>query len=90
MAIKRTVKELIHILKTLPQDALVFVASDSEQNEVSPMMDISTGTLGKTVVMKAGEYGLKQDYTYVDGDFFRDVDMSTDKGKDCVIINPTL
>ena len=54
------------------------------------MMDISTGTLGKTVVMKAGEYGLKKDYTYVDGDFFRDVDMSTDKGKDYVIINPTL
>lgn len=90
MTTRHTVKQLIQILNKLPQDAIVFVASDSEQNEVSPMMDISTGTLGLPVKMKAGEFGLKEDFEYVDGDFFRGVDLTLDKGTQYVIINPTL
>ena len=54
------------------------------------MMDISTGVLGQVVKMKAGEYGLTKDFEYVDGDFFREVDLSLDKGREYVILNPTL
>lgn len=87
---KHTVKQLIQVLKKLPQDALVFVASDSEQNTVSPMMDVSTGTLGKKVHMPAGDFGLKEDFDYIDGDFFTYVDKNLDYGKEYIIINPSL
>lgn len=90
MIVKRTVKELIGTLKKLPQDAIVFVASDSEQNEVSPFMDVSTGVIGQKVHMPAGEYGLKEDFDYVDGDFFRFIDLKLDFGKPYVILNPSL
>jgi len=90
MIVKRTVKELIGALKKLPQDAIVFVASDSEQNSVSPFMDISTGVLGQKVHMPAGDFGLKEDFDYIDGDFFTYVDKNLDYGKKYIIINPSL
>lgn len=81
---KLTVQSLMNVLKTLPRDAIVFVASDSEQNEVSLMMDISVGELGKKIEFDDGKF------SYIDGDNFHGVDMDVDKGRPYVIINPTL
>lgn len=81
---KMTVQSLINTLKRLPNDAYVFVASDSEQNEVSPLMDISVGELGKKIEFDDGKF------SFIAGDDFHGVDLSLDSGRQYVILNPTL
>lgn len=81
---KLTVLSLIDVLKKLPKDAYVFVASDSEQNEVSPLMDISVGELGKKIEFDDGKF------SFIAGDDFHGVDLTLDKGRKYVILNPSL
>lgn len=81
---KLTVLSLINALQKLPKDAYVFVASDSEQNEVSPLLDISKGELGKKIEFDDGKF------SFIAGDNFHGVDLTLDKGRKYVILNPSL
>lgn len=80
---KYTVKQLINILKTMPQDALVFSSSDEEGNEISPFGSIGKGKIGKKIEYAPGKY-------FIEGDDYRCIDMSEDDGKEYVILYPVL
>ncbi len=79
-----TVKDLIKYLTTLKEDAIVFIASDSEQNTVSPFYDVSIGTIGKPIIYNGQDYGIKE------GDDFECFDYNENIDKPYVVLNPML
>lgn len=81
-----TAKDLKNILKDVRDDAIVMVSSDSEGNTVSPMFQFDTGVIGT-------EYSWTVDGMKVvvhSGEDFCDIDYEKNKGKQFVIIYPTL
>lgn len=79
-----TVKKLIEELKKCPQEALVFCASDSEENEISPFGCIQGGKVGTEYKMPNGKV------YYVDGKNFEYFDFEKNKGKRFIVIAPSL
>lgn len=81
-----TVKDLKNILKDVHDDAIVMVSSDEEGNTISPMFQFDTGVIGT-------EYSCTIEGTKIvvhSGEDFCDIDYEKNKGKQFVIIYPTL
>ena len=82
-----TVRELIERLKTIEPDQLVVMASDSEENSHSPLMDFWVGaykaetpTSGYVGLMELTDEDLEEGYT--EDDLMED-------GEDAVIFVPS-
>ena len=82
-----TAKDLKNILKDVRDDAIVMVSSDSEGNTVSPMFQyVDTGVIGNDCSWTVD--GIK--VVVHSGEDFCDIDYEKNKGKQFVIIYPTL
>lgn len=81
-----TVKDLKIILNDVSDDAIVMVSSDEEGNTISPMFQFDTGVIGTEYSWT--ENGIK--VVAHCGDDFCDIDYEKNKGKQFVIIYPTL
>lgn len=75
-----SVKELKSILDTMPDDAIICCQSDAEGNEMSTLLEVNVGTVGK-VYNYSG-------FTYTEGEDIEGVDMEADKGKRILFLVP--
>jgi hypothetical protein len=81
--IRLTVKDLKEAMKGLPNDALVMISSDCEQNNVSPLKAIDTGKIGGTWCFEDPEDN------FTEGEDFIGINMKKDKYKDYIILIPS-
>ena len=81
-----TVKELKELLNKYNEDAIIVCASDSEGNQVSPLMEYEDGILGES-----NRYSIDGvAYTYTSGEDFLYIDLEKNKGKQYIVLYPTL
>ncbi len=82
-----TVKDLKKTLRGLPDDAIVCCQSDSEGNETSTCLGIFVEEVGKPMSYKYPDGTV---FNYTQGDNIIGIDLTTDKGKIVVILQPSL
>ena len=81
-----TVKELKELLNACTDEDLVFISSDSEGNNISPMMECSTGVIGT-------EYDYNNEGNHIiiqEGEDFHYFNHIENKGKRYIVLYPTL
>ncbi len=81
-----TVGELKRTLSNLPDDTIVCCYSDSEGNSKSTALDVFTEVVGEKMPFKYGD----KVYEFTGGEDVEGIDLTTDKGKTLLYIQPSL
>ena len=82
-----TVKDMKTILKSLPDDAIVCMYSDSEGNSQSTALDFYVDEVGKVHKVPGN---LDKEYKFIGGEDIFGIDQEKDKGKLILILVPSL
>lgn len=82
-----TVKDLKNALKTLPDDALVCMYSDSEGNNQSTALEYYTDVVGKVHKVATN---LDKEFTFIGGEEIFGINQKADKGRKILILVPSL